>query len=44
MPYIVLNTGDKTVNKRDKILVLVIYSLRKDFIYYRLDASPISIN
>lgn len=43
MPCIVLSTEDTTVNKKDTIPALLVYSLRKDFVYYRLDAFPTSI-
>lgn len=39
MLCIMLSTGNTTVNKRGMILALITCRLRKDFIYYRLDAT-----
>lgn len=42
---IVLSTGDTIANnnRKDMILAFMVYSLRKNFMYYRLDASPVSV-
>ena len=43
MLCIMLSSGDTTVNSKRLILALMIYSVRKDFVYYRSDVFPTSV-